>query len=89
MTAPDRLRDRLRRIQLDGYAWTAGEYTEDIASVAAPIADATGEAVAAIHVHGPSYRFPAPGREAALGELVATTATRIARSLRQGVMPSG
>ena len=49
------------------------------------IADPNGEVVAAIHVHGPSYRFPPPGREAALGLAVATTAGRIGRSLRQAV----
>ena len=83
-TDPDELRARLRRVQLDGYAWTTGEYTEDIASVAAAIADAHGETVAAIHIHGPSYRFPIPGREAEFGLDVATAANRIARSLRQG-----
>jgi DNA-binding IclR family transcriptional regulator len=83
MTDPDELRARLRRIQLDGYAWTNGEYAEGIASVAAPIADANGEAVAAVHVHGPAYRFPAAGREAALGLQVTTAANRIARTLRQ------
>jgi IclR family acetate operon transcriptional repressor len=83
MTDPAALRERLRRIQLEGYAWTAGEYTEDISSVAAAIADARGEVVAAVHVHGPSYRFPPAGRDAALGLQIATAATRIARSLRQ------
>ena len=37
------------------------EFDEGITSVAAPIADATGEVVAAVHLHGPSYRFPADG----------------------------
>ena len=83
MTDPDQLRTRLQRIVLDGYAWTNGEYTEDISSVAAAIADASGEAVAAIHVHGPSYRFPAVGREAALGREVARAANLIAGTLRQ------
>ncbi|HEX2754044.1 MAG TPA: IclR family transcriptional regulator [Candidatus Limnocylindrales bacterium] len=83
MTDPVELRTRLQRIQLDGRAWTNGEYAEGIASVAAAIADDSGEVVAAVHVHGPSYRFPPPGREEALGLLVATTATRIARTLRQ------
>lgn len=83
MTEPDQLRTRLQRIVLDGYAWTNGEYTEDISSVAAAIADASGEAVAAIHVHGPSYRFPAVGREAALGQEVARAANLIAGTLRQ------
>lgn len=83
MIDPEQLRSRLRRVQLEGYSWTVGEYSEDIASVATAIADASGEAVAAIHVHGPSYRFPIPGREAELGLEVATAANRIARTLRQ------
>jgi IclR family acetate operon transcriptional repressor len=83
MVDADRLRVRLQRIQLDGVAWTNGEYAEGIASVAAAIADASGEVVAAVHVHGPAYRFPPPGREAELGLHVTTTATRIARTLRQ------
>jgi DNA-binding IclR family transcriptional regulator len=83
MTDPDLLRSRLARIQLDGYAWTAGEYTEDIASVASAVADASGEVVAAVHVHGPSYRFPPSGREDSLGLDVAAAANRIARTLRQ------
>jgi IclR family acetate operon transcriptional repressor len=83
MTDPSELRLRLQRIQLEGNAWTSGEYAEGIASVAAAIADASGEVVAAVHVHGPSYRFPAAGRETALGLQVTATATRIARTLRQ------
>jgi DNA-binding IclR family transcriptional regulator len=82
-TDSDQLRARLQRIQLDGYAWTNGEYAEGIASVAAAIADPSGEIVAAIHVHGPSYRFPAAGREAELGLQVVAAATRITRTLRR------
>jgi len=82
-TEPDVLRERLRAVALAGYAWVNDEFAEGISSVAAGIADASGEVVAAVHVHGPSYRFPPPGREAALGLHVATTATRIARTLRQ------
>lgn len=82
-TDPDVLRERLRAVALAGFAWVHDEFAEGISSVAAGIADASGEVVAAVHVHGPSYRFPPPGREAALGLHVATTATRIARTLRQ------
>jgi DNA-binding IclR family transcriptional regulator len=84
MTDPAQLRTRLQRIQIEGQAWTNGEYAEGIASVAAAIADADGEIVAAVHVHGPSYRFPPAGRDAALGAQVVTAATRITRALRQG-----
>ena len=77
------IRDRLRAVALAGYAWVHDEFANGISSVAAGIADASGEVVAAVHVHGPSYRFPPPGRDAALGVNVAATAGRIARSLRQ------
>jgi DNA-binding IclR family transcriptional regulator len=83
MTDPAQLRARLQRIQIDGHAWTNGEYAEGIASVAAAIADADGEVVAAVHVHGPSYRFPPAGEEADVGRAVVTTAVRIGRTLRQ------
>jgi len=83
LTDPDALRERLRAVQLGGYAWVHDEFAEGISSVAAGIADASGEVVAALHVHGPSYRFPPAGRDADVGRLVATTAARIARTLRQ------
>jgi IclR family acetate operon transcriptional repressor len=80
---PDALRDRLRVVRRDGFAWAREEFDRGISSVAAPIADDSGEVVAAVHLHGPSYRFPADGKEAAIAEIVVTTAARIAGSLRQ------
>jgi DNA-binding IclR family transcriptional regulator len=80
---PDVLRGRLRDVRRDGYAWTREEFDRGISSVAAPIADASGEVIAAVHLHGPSYRFPAAGVDAAIADQVVTTAARIAGSLRQ------
>lgn len=80
---PGDIRERLRRAQLDGYAWARDEVADGISSVAAALADEDGEVVAAIHVHGPSYRFPAPGAEEQLSEQVVTAAARISASLRQ------
>lgn len=51
------LRRRLVQVRLQGHAWTVEEYVEGICSVAAPIRDGAGEVVAALHVHGPSYRL--------------------------------
>jgi DNA-binding IclR family transcriptional regulator len=76
------LRDRLHEVRRDGYAWAREEYAEGIVSIAAPIADADGEVVAAVHVHGPSYRFPAAGQESAVAEAVLEAAARIAARLR-------
>ena len=79
----DAVRDRLRDIRRRGYAWAIEEFDDGIASVAAPIADASGEVIAAVHLHGPSYRFPPAGREAKLAQLVVTGAARIAAGLRE------
>jgi IclR family acetate operon transcriptional repressor len=79
----DALRDRLADVRRDGYAWTREEFDLGISSVAAPIAGASGEVVAAVHIHGPSYRFPAAGSEPAIAERVVAAAARIAGSLRE------
>jgi DNA-binding IclR family transcriptional regulator len=83
VTDPGAVRERIRRAQRDGHAWTRDEYAEGITSVAAAIANEEGEVVAAVHVHGPSYRFPEPGSEAAVAERVVLAAARVAANLRQ------
>jgi len=81
---PGAVRERLRRVLLDGYAWTAEEVAEGITSVAAALADEGGEVIAAIHVHGPSYRFPADAdASAAIAAEVVAAAARIAARIRQ------
>ncbi len=77
------VRERLRDVRRRGFAWAIEEFDDGISSVAAPIADGSGEVIAAVHLHGPSYRFPQPEREAALAELVVTGAARIATGLRE------
>ena len=79
----DAVRERLREVRRRGYAWALEEFDADISSIAAPIADASGEVIAAVHVHGPSYRFPAEGSEADLAQLVLAGAARIAAGLRE------
>ena len=82
---PDALRDRLRTVRRDGFAWAREEFDRGINSVAAPIADASGEVIAAVHLHGPSYRFPGPDAENAVSHLVVAAAAQIAASLRESV----
>ncbi|HET7726943.1 MAG TPA: IclR family transcriptional regulator [Candidatus Limnocylindrales bacterium] len=84
ITDPDILRARLREVGRTGYAWVHDEFLDGMSSVAAGIGDVTGDVVAAIHVHGPSYRFPPPGTEASLGALVAAAAARVSTALRHG-----
>jgi DNA-binding IclR family transcriptional regulator len=83
LVTADALIERMRAIRRDGYTWALEEFDEGISSVAAPVADASGEVVAAVHLHGPSYRFPAPGSERDRADDVVATAARISGSLRE------
>ena len=83
LVEPAALQERLRGIQLDGYVWGRDEFAEGINSVAAPIADASGNVSAAVHVHGPAYRFPRPGDEVGIAREVMAAAARISGRLRQ------
>jgi DNA-binding IclR family transcriptional regulator len=76
------LLDRLRHVRQDGYAWVREEFSEEIVSVAAPIASADGEVIAALHVHGPSYRFPARGSEARVAAAMVAAAAQVGMRLR-------
>jgi IclR family acetate operon transcriptional repressor len=73
---------RLRDVRRDGYSWVREEYAIGINSVAAPVADVDGEVVAAVHVHGPSYRFPAGGAERTVAATVVEAAAAIGARLR-------
>ena len=66
VTAPAALRKRLAEVRRAGFAWGLEEFAEGIDSVAAPIRDSRGKAIGAIHIQGPSYRFPPTRREAAV-----------------------
>lgn len=83
LTDPGAVRERLREVRRQGATWAISEFDPDIASVAAPVADGSGEVVAAVHLHGPAYRFPPAERAADLAQLVVTGAARIAAQLRE------
>ena len=83
LTDPDSVRERLREVRRQGYNWAMDEFEDGISSIAAPIADASGEVIAAVHVHGPSFRFPAEGSKPDLAQLLLAGAARIAAGLRE------
>jgi IclR family acetate operon transcriptional repressor len=76
--------ERIREVRREGCAWVREEYAAGISSVAASVADANGEVIAAVHVHGPTYRFPPPGGETAIATAVRAAAARIGARLRAG-----
>ncbi len=74
VTDPEELRARLALVREQGYAWGLEEFAEGINSVAAPVRDEQGHAIAAVHCHGPAYRFPARRREDRIAARVAAAA---------------
>jgi IclR family KDG regulon transcriptional repressor len=57
ITDPEALKRELERVRRRGWAQNVNESEVGVASVAAPIRDATGQVVAAISVAGPTLRF--------------------------------
>jgi IclR family transcriptional regulator, acetate operon repressor len=87
LTTKPALRRRLRQVLLDGHAWVHEEFAEGLNSVAAPIVEPTGEVIAAVHVHGPAYRFPVARAEEHIAAQVRRTAGRVSDRLRGGAGP--
>jgi len=81
MTDPDDLRRRFAKIVADGYVWCDAEYVDGLIAVAAPILNSGGRPVGAIHVHGPSYRFPPDGERDGVAALVVEKAQSITDQL--------
>jgi IclR family acetate operon transcriptional repressor len=75
---------RLDRIRAEGVAWVREEFDVGINSAAAVVLGERSRPVAAIHVHGPSYRFPAAGDEERVSGLLRAAAARVSASLRRG-----
>lgn len=74
------VRRRVGEARRRGWVWTMGDFSTDINGVGSAVVDATGQAVAAISVYGPAYRFPDDGDRA--GELVLAAAQAVSRRLR-------
>ena len=84
LVSAEALLERLRDVRREGAAWVRDEFAVGISSVAAAVAGADGEVVGAVHVHGPSYRFPAAGSEPAITSAIRAAAARIGTRLRGG-----
>ena len=77
ITTSAQLDKRLERVRTDGFAWTVDELQIGITAVAAPVRNRKGELVAAIHCHGPTYRFPGPEGRADVEAAVIAAARRL------------
>lgn len=70
VTDPEALRRRLGQIRSSGSAWCTADYVEGLTAVAAPILDEAGRPIGALHVHGPTFRFPQDGKGEKIAALV-------------------
>lgn len=77
VTDPRLIRERLARIRDRGSAWVFEEFAEGISSIASPVYDDRLRVLGAIHVHGPSYRFPGDSAPDAIASVVAGAAERV------------
>ncbi|MFZ9628080.1 MAG: IclR family transcriptional regulator [Ilumatobacteraceae bacterium] len=77
ITEPRRLRERLSAVRAAGYAIAVEEYADGLNSVAAPVHNAAGRVVAALHVYGLPVDVPGDRDVDDLGRLVRQTADRL------------
>jgi len=75
------LRREIAEARRRGVSWSRGAYVEGLTSVAAPVVLPTGEAVGALLVYGPSYRFPTKGASRRTEKLVVLAARRASKQL--------
>ncbi len=78
ITDPDELIARLAEIRKAGHAWGREEFAEGITSVGAAVVDEGGKVLGAVHIHGPTYRFPREGDDDRIAGLVRDAADRLA-----------
>lgn len=80
---PTIITNRVAEIRAKGYGWTSQEFVEGISSVAAPVRGTSGLVEAAIHVHGPTYRFPGDTDEDEIGQVLKEMAERLSEQMNR------
>lgn len=57
ITDPNKLKEHIKEIRLNGYAYSYEEYNEGVHSIAAPVYDYRGRVIAALSMVGPKQRI--------------------------------
>ena len=84
LTDPEQLRTEIRRVRDRGYAFDRGEISLLASCVAAPIIDASGKAVAALSISGPTSRFQ-PKKDSLVVESLLKAVVEIGKQLKSSV----
>jgi DNA-binding IclR family transcriptional regulator len=74
---PVQLRLILTQVREQGYAWVVEEFEDGLVALAAPVRNAAGQVIAAVNIFGPTFRFPATGRQAEITQLTLQAAQQI------------
>ncbi len=78
---PRVLQTRLQAARRDGFVWAHEESAVDISGVAAPVIGPHGKVVAALGVHGPTYRFPGKSDGSEIGRRIRRVADHLTSEL--------
>lgn len=92
ITDPDELRAELRRVRAQGWASAVDEREVGVASLAAPVRDASGAVVAALSVAAPVARVGAEQRRRIASDVVEgaeAVSRRLGHSPERGTGPTG
>ena len=79
---PAQLRLILAQVRTHGYAWVVEEFEEGLTALAAPVRNVAGQVIAAVNVFGPTFRFPAAGRQAEITQWVIACAQQMGMQQR-------
>jgi len=73
---------RLEKIKEEGFCWCLEEFSEGINSIASPILAENGNVMGALHIHGPSYRFPSDSMKKIVSDLLVTQTEKMCKELK-------
>jgi DNA-binding IclR family transcriptional regulator len=81
ITTAQALGRRLAEVRTHGYCWAYEEFADGMNSVAAPVYGSDGKVIAAVHAHGPAFRFPGNRPPKEIAAVVVDCASHIRHSL--------
>lgn len=83
ITDPQRLKERLALVRVQGYDWTLDEFEAGLVAVSAPILDTQQLPIAAIYIGAPRYRFPPIGKRSEVTEKLVSVCNRASQTIQR------
>jgi DNA-binding IclR family transcriptional regulator len=83
ITSKRQMRQEIKEVQRQGFAWTIDELEDGLTSIAVPIYDHRGRFLAGVYVSAPTYRLTDEAERNRLRDLTVRTGRDICRQLEQ------